>query len=402
MGLFREPFRQPQIRRKQFIISGAPAALSESLYPGKQSFVGPFKVGGAFYVAILGTVSNQVVVMKATADPTVDGNWSSQDGTVEIGATVESLWSVVDSTDIHVITQEADGRLQYHKFDTSTDTWTIKDEAVGNTTNTPDTPACSVAIRSDGDVIVLYAETDGSGNEGIHYARREATVWTADVQVDNGGTADWKSAVVIKGSSDRMHFFFKDNTLGSDDGYQRTLTSANVLETFQATFDSTTNDSNLIFGQGVSYDDGGTQRVRAPYVDDVGRISVAKLDSADAPGVTVDVDAGDNLGPGPGGAADVTTSLAVDVKNIHLLYVDASRDIFHDENDDDAGYGTDDEELDGVTANNLNSNVYDRSGLKLAYIYEDVSTVKYGERDIAVAVVSPGMYYQHYQRMVAA
>jgi len=162
-----------------------PAALSETTYPANQSFVGPFKeVGDAFYVAILGEADNHVVVMKATADPLVDGNWAGQDEVVVIGAAVKSLWSVLDGTDIHVVTQEANARLGYHKFDTSSDTWTIKDEAVGNTTESAVIPACSIAIRSDGDVIVLYASADGT-NQKVHYARREATVWTVDIVVDN-------------------------------------------------------------------------------------------------------------------------------------------------------------------------------------------------------------------------
>ncbi len=138
---------------------------------------------------------------------------------------------------------------------------------------------------------------------------------------------------------------------------------------------------------GISYNDGGTQKIRFPYRDTNEQTSNAEFDSADDPGAfTQNANVSDN---------DTFTTvfvLAVEGTNEHLLYSERiSQDLFHDEND-----GTDTELLDAVTINAISSNVYTREcSTVLAYLYDDAGTVKYNE---LVLIEAPARAYHHYQR----
>jgi hypothetical protein len=269
---------------------------------------------------------------------------------------------------------------------TSGDTWGTTNESIA--TLAPlgaSSISCSIALRSDGDIIVLYngntEKEKGTNYDRVYYARKEGESWTVDIIVDrspeNGDMDDrsWYGSVVVKGSSDRMHFFFKDGL--DNDGYQRTLTSGNSLEATITAGDSDVATALHVFGPGISYDDSGTQRVRCPYDDGTGNISYAEFDSADTPGTfTPNVDVSDadveNINDSP------VACCAVDGTDEYLVYADDStQDLWYDKND-----GTDVEHRDGVTINRISCNVYDRSGTKLAMVYDDGGTIKYDEVDI--------------------
>lgn len=339
----------------------------------------------AFYAVLLDSTRKDVVVMKATSGPTLDGNWSSVRSLSNDNA-VDSLWAHQDGTDIHIATVEAvTGRIRYTRFSTATDLWVVKRENVVTPTNLTANLSCSLAIRSDGDVIILYTNNDGT-NDRVDYARREAAVWTTDIQVDNAGSVNWIAGSVVRGASDRMHFFFKDDTNGG--GFQRTLRSDNTLEAFPSSYDPAVSARNHIFGQGVTYVSGGATKVRVPYAEGGANTRIAVFDSADSPTVThPDGNVGDNntdvLNETP------THCLAIDAVTLHLVYADSvTNDVFRDENHDDDGWGTDVEELDAVTVNRISCNTYSRSGIKLAYVYDDAGTPKYREVDIGAFPVA--------------
>ena len=261
------------------------------------------------------------------------------------------------------------------------------------TTQTAD--ACTIAVRSDGDIVVAY-QGDSDMVMGTEFERIDWNVstdggvnWAGPVSIDNGGSVNWTGCVIVPGSSDRMHVFFKDDT--NNDAYQRRINSDDSLETFPSAFETDASGLDYIFGPGVSYDDGGTQRVRCPYARPAAtiKVSIAKLDSADTPTVTKDLAVSDNLVENTN--EQHTLSLSVDVKNLQLLYANSGDfDLYRDTNDDDAGWGTDTEELDGVTVNHISPRVYDRSGQKLAFIYDDGGTVKYNEVDLGGATSGAG------------
>lgn len=324
--------------------------------------------------------ADQLVVLSATIDPTVDGNWNSVER-VTVADPIGSFWAVLVGTDIHIATAETravGARWAYHKLDTLTNSWTIKDEEIGTVAAASALgDAISIAVRGDGDVIVLYNRNDGVKDEVV-YARREAAVWTADILVSDGGADNFSGAVIVKGPSDRMHFLFKNDTLNA--AFQRTLTSANVLEAFPAAGDLSVDAIEHVFGPGIN--NGGN--IRAPYRDGTLDIAYAEFVSADAPGAfTINPAVSDNDVDAQNGNAPMCLSL--DGTDEHLLYSeDITLDLFHDTNG-----GVDVEELDGVTINRISCNVYDRSGIKLAFVYDDAGTTKYGEIALA-APPAPG------------
>ena len=131
------------------------------------------------------------------------------------------------------------------------------------------------------------------------------------------------------------------------------------------------------------FNNGGS--IRVPYDDGSGQIAYAEFTSADAPGAfTPNTGISDNVPAVSGNNAIVCSAL--DGTDQHLLYSGGGvggldRDLFHDKNKT-----ADVEELDGVTVNRISCNVYDRSGAKLAYVYDDGGTIKYNEVNLVVAV----------------
>ena len=302
----------------------------------QNSYHGPFKSsGGNFYTIVVGDTTatdGDVEAHKAT-DPTV--SFAEQDGANRptagaSGTEIVSLWTYQVSDLIHVVYQDVDHDVWYARFDMSSDAWVDLgasdfDILIDTTGATQAADAVSIAVRSDGDIVVTY-QGDSEMVMGSEFERVVWNVssdggvnWDGPVSIDNGGSVDWTGCVIVPGSSDRMHVFFTAKT--GNDGFQRTIRADDSLETFPSAFDTTlTIVGNAKFGPGVSYDDAGTQRVRCPYVNISQQISIAKLDSADTPTVTTDDDVSD---------ADVQSllvkepavALAVDVKNLQLLYV---------------------------------------------------------------------------------
>ncbi len=372
----------------------------------QNSYHGPFKSSGsAFYTILVGDTTStdgDVEAHKAT-DPT--SSFSEQDGAnrpvfITSASEIASLWSFQDGDNIHVVGQNITtlNNVFYARFNMSSDAWQNVDGA-GNTEsqieNVPAEPtanACTIAVLSGGTIRVAYqGDTDmvmGSEFERIdaNFSDDDGVNWDGPTSIDNGGgQTDWTGCVMVPGKDDRVHVFFKDDT-DTHKGYQRRINSDDSLETFPSEFDlSMSTGNNYVFGPGVSYDDGGTQRVRCPYFDGTGKGSVAKCDSEDTPTVTTDVNVTDNAPTAVNG--QIVAALAVDTKNLQLLYsnADDTSDLYRDTNDDDAGWGTDTEELDGITCNSISPRVYDRSGTKLAFIYDDGGTVKYNEIDLAAA-----------------
>ena len=68
-----------------------------------------------------------------------------------------------------------------------------------------------------------------------------------------------------------------------------------------------------------------------------------------------------------------------------MIFAGSGSDIFTDSNNDRGGWGTDVEELDGITCNLITSNVYTRAGVVvLAYVYDDGGTIKYNEKFLRI------------------
>lgn len=378
-----------------------PVTISGASVGTRNSFHGTFKETDFYTILAGGTFGEALLAFKAT-DPTSSfteqdsGNRPSLRGTVAAA----SVWSFLKGTTIHVSGQSSSTvkQVDYVAFDTSSDTWgtivTVDSNPGGD--DGPNAVACSIAVEGTGsDIIIAYqgeADKDmGTSYATIDYAKSTdgGSSWTDNANSVAGvanGVTHYTGPVIVRGSSDRMHIFFMDDT--GNDGYQRTLRSDDTLETFPSAFDTTLGGAVYTFGPGISYDDGGTQKVRAPYHDGTSlRASIVELDSADTPTVTTTAGVSDSA-IDVNASSNATVAMANNGTDEHLLYAeDTTQDIFHDVNTG-AGWGTDTEVLDAVTVTHISPNIYDRSGTKLAYIYDDGGTVKYNEVDLGGAATT--------------
>ena len=381
-----------------------PVSFDADLSVGPQnSYHGPFKSsGGAFYTILAGRESdgaNGWISLQKATDPT--SSFSEQDTDLISGIgnrTIGSIWCYQDADIIHAIIQHDSPLINFGVYyisaDMSADTFgdDVIIESIATDDDDPAAHACSIAVESTGSDIVVVYQGDPDMVTGTEFARIDANrsddsgaTWGGPISVDNAGSVHWIGPVIVRGSSDRMHIFFRDDT--NDDGYQRTLRSDDSLETFPSAFDSTVNPIPYIFGPGISYDSSGTQKVRIPYKDFTGGTgSIAALDSADAPTVSTTTGVTDNSVT----VADSSAVIALtnDGTDEHIIYGNSAdtHDLYHDVNTG-SGWGTDTEVFDAVTMLHVSPNVYDRSGPKLAYISDDGGTVKYNEVSLVAAPI---------------
>ena len=347
----------------------------------------------AQYVVGLDSALFRLTVWKTTGDPTTLSNWSAQDRVVTFKIKVHSIWAVLDGTDIHVITAfrqrttataiDSGFSYDYSKFDTTTDTWSIPREHidVGNTVPEPTSAEsrmfCSIGVRSDGDVVVMYQDQANL----VAYARRESGTWTIaiTIAISTGVTG----GVVVKGASDRMHFFWTHTE--DSDIFHRSLSSTNVFDTV-ATVDAAATALEHPIGRGISYADNGNTIVKVPYIDADESITSIRFTSGANPTISTDTAASDN------DVEDINESIvacyAIDGTETQLLYSGGGvsgvdQDIFYDTQADGGSWGTDTEEQDAVTANRLSAGVYERSGTKLGYLWLDGTTTDFDEIALA-------------------
>lgn len=342
--------------------------------------------GGNVYVVVVDSADNSIIEVHKATDPTSSFTEQNSAGKPDL-TNVASCLAVFPVGDVlHIASQESTtGRVGYHTFNMATDLWAIVNETV---TTSPGAVANSVgiAVRSDGDVIILYAgafETVTMTNfRRVQYARRESASWTVDVAVDNGGSVNWfGSASAILGSSDRVHFGFCDDT--NSDAYQRCLRSDNSLETFPSAFDTAISSNANVFdiGLGVAYDVAGTMKVRMPYCDLSDILAVAVFDSADTPSLSTSTGISD--------AAILRGRSMVCANKGSTLYAlwirNADSDGLYDANVNEGGWGTDTVGTAG-TLTAISANVYVRAGnYKLAYVMRDGGAYKYNEVDLGAA-----------------
>lgn len=331
----------------------------------------------------------------ATAsDPNTITNWTSQ-ATYVLDGPIKSIWTFVHSSDIYITVagyrkgnQDNFGYVKFLRYDVGTDTIDIDEEQVDDNDALPKETnggtrtqhGATVAVRSDGDIIVLYSNlvADNDSDSAVSYSRRESGTWTRGVAVAGVANNDISGTAVL-GASDRIHFFFKRDDLS--DVLHRSLSSANALGATTSTVDAVAGTDLFLVG-GVSFND-GTARVRVAYEGGNGQISSAYGNDVENPTWTIETNASDN---------DVLTQnnapvgdMVLDGQKSHLIYSeDLTSDIFIDENDGIGGWGTDTEDQDAVTCNALSANTYDRSGQKLAYLWDDAGTTKYDEVDIDI------------------
>ncbi len=346
--------------------------------------------GGDFYIVAMRETTTDVEVFKAT-DPT--DSWSNQDaGNRPIhGEDVTGFTYDVYDNQIFIIAWGDDGRFEHYSFDMDDDTWGT-DELMRNATGDPPAhPWASIAIRSDGDLIVAY---QGEFDEDMmddwqrtDYARKEVS-WTTGQGINQGGDNHYGNPLVVKSSdSDQMHFLLQAT---NDDDHPvadyetmhvRSLDSSNVLDGANTSANDT---AAVLLGMGnnaVAYDDGGTQRVVWCGYDGTNILAwMSTLDGNDDIQSPTEYTALSDDVYVNGEVA--VMSLAEENGNLHLIWSDSStQDIFYSTSTDNGqNWSTATEILDGVTCNYISATIYDRGGdTVLAYHYDDAGDQKYNE-----------------------
>jgi hypothetical protein len=304
---------------------------------------------------------------------------------------------------IHVVTQNATGVVYYNTWDMATDTWGLatSETAVAAAAFAPTAPNpfVTLVVRSGGEIVIGYGAGQTAATSAFHmvrYTRRTGVnTYSAPVSLDNGGSINWTTPIAVLGASDRVHFFLHDTT--NTNLYQRTLTSADVLQAFPATpFEDTTVATPQHYAtRGFSYVSGADTIVVLPYETNVAasghRQSVARFTSSDDPTPSTTIVS--DVAP-----AAVNNQLwvsgAVSGNIVHYLYTYGASPNINIAHDSDGGtntWGTDVDEWTG-SSNVLrhSTNVYTRGGEnKLAMVVDDAGVMKYGEISIPSSDITP-------------
>ncbi len=353
---------------------------------------------GNVYVILLDSTNQDLEAHKAT-DPT--DSFTEQDNAGN--PTDDHDYSVAvrqDGDTLDIVSYNlTNAAYEYHKFYTS-DHSTTPDEwdgtVVNETIEAPSDPSPAIELsidivpRSDGTVVVIY-NGDEDNVHGNPFARVDYNIrdtmgsWGGPVALDAGGQEDYHGSVAVLGESDLTHFFFKEDGGGSIE--HRSLTSGDSLSSVEALVGASTTHS---VGPGVYVDDGGTERIAVPIYNVSQAVTLGRVVDDGIPSVVADIS--DNDVDVINGTA--THCLAVDGTTVHLLYAGGGgaggpdQDLYHDQADtpqDSGDWGTDTEFKDAATINRISCNVIDRSGKKLAMVYDDGGTIMYDEKDIGVA-----------------
>lgn len=386
-------------------------AATNNFYVSQNYYVGPFKAPNqAIYTLNWVTNTLDLNVTKAT-DPT--SSFSTQDAANNPSSAPggTSAWAYLSGSEIHIVVggpDSGDTSIHYHVFDTSSDTWTITNESIesGIKDIATGNQAVSVAVRSDGDVIVLYngdPDNDmGTAYERVDYARKEVGSWT--VGVDVGGTSpaaeDRLGGVLVRGSADNMHFFWtKESTFGAAESFGVSLSGANSLSSqIQRGFQSAAAIAHN-FCPGILFDDNGTLRIAAPFYNaDDDNLYIWRC--TEVSGALNDLAASTQIGTSDVQTANATPIACAVVDGDGQMYAmwsgggtgGVDQDLYRD----DAApaytsWSGETEVINTTTINRISCNVYPRDGaIKLAFVYDEAGALKYNEVSIT-APTAPAM-----------
>lgn len=357
------------------------------------SHLGPFRdSNGNLYV-----VSNLRMYKSTNGGST----WVEQDSTGRPtppgGVAAET--AVQDGDTLHLAAHSGftggksqDVNITYHTFTTSDhattpDEWVIVDEAVvtvnvGDAGDVIEAAGIEIAVRSDGDVIVIHpgsTNTDmGTDYFQLAYSVRiPLPAWNTDNALFTEAVNQGDPRAVMA-PNDECHIHYR----AAANDYGVTLDSADTLST-RVTI--TSNGSSRLSGRPITWDNGGTQQILVAF-DDAGGPAVRRMQEDGSGDIATDLaatqpqDATPSLLVNGGGLAwDSVNSDA------YLFFGDnASDDLFYDKSSHatTAGWGTDVEQEDAVTVNGIWINYYNNT---IGYVVLEGTDLKYGELDLSGA-----------------
>jgi len=303
--------------------------------------------------------------------------------------------AIQDGDTIHILVINTAGSedAYYLAFDmhdgASGDTWQasgaeelIEDPAGG-------IAKASISIRSDGDVIVLYQGVQdsnmGSDFRRADLARREGGSWTVGISLSGIAKIAEHEEVgaVVRGdaTNDRMHCAYFNST-AAELRYS-TYLSGNTFGHQDTVVDTAISDN---VRQGISFDDGGTDKIRFLYIDSTNDLSTFGFNDADDPGTpTITTAVSDN---DVDDATNRKAVIIVDGTTQHAIYINSTDDDLYlastGAGDDTWGTDTNEKTLANEPSGRaMSAALYDRSGKKIAFIRNNGTNVEYDEIDLA-------------------
>lgn len=203
----------------------------------------------------------------------------------------------LDGTNLHVVTHirtndDTSGpAYEYSIFDTITDLWTLTQETL-EVVSSGSARFANIQLRSDGDVLCFYnGNTDnvmGSPFFRAKIGRRETGTWTVDIEVSTAGKDEANMVPGVIQHSDstnnRMHLFYNYRIGVVTTIHLSTYLNDNTFGVQHKIIDGGASQSSI--WQAVSYNDGGTTKIRAVYNDEAlgdDAPKVVEFDDADNP-----------------------------------------------------------------------------------------------------------------------
>lgn len=343
--------------------------------------------GNIYFVGRKSTDGTTLSVQKAT-DPT---DSFTEIATLSNTFTRMGIGTFQDGDDIHIATQDNNDVLLYHVFSMSSDTFTTSNQAVTSAVGTNiDADKCiSISLETGGDQILMYqgaSDNDMGQKERVDYAYKTGGSWTVDQAVDDGGAINFFMQGLVRGEANKFFLQYKDDT-NADMDFK---TVQDVDGTLSSVTEAGNNPGPDNFSgiQPIYYDDAGVERIYAGW--EQGQARAVPINDGSV-GTLLQI----SLGAINTNGEFSIFSFAVDEKTAWVLFAKEGNDIYSDSNEDEGGWGTDTEELDGITCNLITSNIYQRgSDIVLAYVYDDGGTIKYNEKVLRTVVsITPDMWH---------
>ncbi len=298
--------------------------------------------------------------------------------------------AVIDGTLLHIATisdvivgMDNSVEVEYHTFDTLDDTWQIVEENVVTEQANGSANFVDIAVRSDGDVIILHTvnfTSMGSDFGNVGYSVRQGTTWTTSVAIDSENLNHDGVGCVIA-PDDECHLAYQNGDL-----WALTLDSANNTSTRVSVHGTAWKPSRPI-----TWDNGGTQQILV-----VGRGFVERMKEDGSGDIAVDLA---HTEPGDVTAEGFHAGVAWDSAEGEAYFAFTNTDdLYYDKGLQGTDWGTDVfvAAAGGDTPDRVWANVYTRAGgTKLGILWAENRSgfgddrVWFEEVDIAVAPPGP-------------
>lgn len=342
--------------------------------------------GNIYFVSLLSTDSSKLAMMKSSNG---GASWTEQDsaGAPNVTPSVWCVDSFLDGDVIHIATQDAIGTIRYYTFNTSEhsspDVWS------GSTYVTPTTlkdydSGCSIVVRSNGDIIIFYNHTGGSGYSRVYYAKY-TTSWSVHNLVKSGTNVHYFIHGCCLGEDDKVYFAYLYQT---GPGYAQThYKSLDSDDTLSSTNITSYNEPCWYSFCGIKpvyYDDDGVERITGSSVLCSGQGWSWEVDDDGTPGEKYLVLSGLQLHNVSGSyGASFQHYLAVDAnaKTVYFLGGATDNDLYYSKSVDSGSWTSAVELQDGVTVEERGgvvANVYTvDTDIVLGYIYNNNGNIYY-------------------------